>query len=113
MTPLLYRSGQSCAPRRARRSPARVSGRPCNTGSAGIAVGMAAAVAVDATLIRCVLVPAVLALLGRKAWWIPGWLARVTPPLSLEGEAWFERRGAAALAEPVPAAAVREPEPAR
>jgi RND superfamily putative drug exporter len=76
-------------------------------------LGMAAAVAVDATLIRCVLVPAVLALLGRRAWWIPGWLARVTSPLSLEDEAWFGRRGPAAPAEPAPAAAMWEPEPAR
>ena len=72
---------------------------------------MAAAVAVDATLIRCVLVPAVLALLGRRAWWIPGWLARVTPPLSIEGEAWFEGRAAVPSAEPAPAAAIPEPEP--
>ena len=61
-------------------------------------LGMAAAVAVDATLIRCVLVPAILALLGRTAWWMPAWLARVTPPLSIEGEAWFEQRDAAPAA---------------
>jgi putative drug exporter of the RND superfamily len=53
-------------------------------------LGMAAAVAIDATLIRCVLVPAVLALLGPAAWRIPRWLARITPRLSIEGEAWFE-----------------------
>jgi RND superfamily putative drug exporter len=58
-------------------------------------LGMAAAVAVDATLIRCLLVPALLALLGRRAWWMPRWLARITPPLSIEGEAWFERRSTA------------------
>jgi putative drug exporter of the RND superfamily len=57
-------------------------------------LGMAAAVAVDATIIRCLLVPALLALLGRRAWWMPRWLARATPPLSIEGEAWFERRAA-------------------
>jgi RND superfamily putative drug exporter len=57
-------------------------------------LGMAAAVAVDATIIRCLLVPALLALLGRRAWWMPRWLERVTPPLSIEGEAWFERRAA-------------------
>ncbi len=67
-------------------------------------LGMAAAVAVDATLIRCVLVPAILALLGRAAWWMPAWLARVTPPLSIEGEAWFEQRDAAAAPPPQPAA---------
>ncbi len=59
-------------------------------------LGMAAAVAVDATLIRCVVVPAVLALLGPAAWSMPRWLERILPPLSIEGEAWFERRDAAA-----------------
>jgi len=66
-------------------------------------LGMAAAVAVDATVIRCLLVPAILALLGRRAWWMPRWLARVTPPLSIEGAAWFAQRDAAA--EPAPAEA--------
>jgi RND superfamily putative drug exporter len=49
-------------------------------------LGMAAAVAVDATVIRCLMVPALLALLDRRAWWMPRWLDRVTPPLSIEGE---------------------------
>ena len=71
-------------------------------------LGMAAAVAVDATLIRCVLVPAILALLGRAAWWMPRWLDRITPPLSIEGDDWFARRAAAA-AVPAPAATVAPP----
>ncbi|MDQ6817942.1 MAG: MMPL family transporter [Actinomycetota bacterium] len=71
-------------------------------------LGMAAAVAVDATLIRCVLVPAILALLGPRAWSIPRWLARVIPPFSIEGEAWFERRDAAARSRgPAPLAPPR------
>jgi RND superfamily putative drug exporter len=49
-------------------------------------VGMAAAVAVDATVVRCLLVPAVMALLGNAAWWLPGWLHRHLPQLSIEGE---------------------------
>ncbi len=65
-------------------------------------LGMAAAVAIDATLIRCALVPAVLALLGPTAWWMPRWLDRITPPLSIEGEAWFERRGGAEPAARIP-----------
>jgi putative drug exporter of the RND superfamily len=44
-----------------------------------IGVGMAAAILVDATVIRMVLVPAVMQLLGRANWWIPRWLARVVP----------------------------------
>jgi putative drug exporter of the RND superfamily len=65
-------------------------------------LGMAAAVAVDATLIRCVVVPAILALLGPRAWAIPHWLARMIPPFSIEGEAWFERRDAAARTRGAP-----------
>ncbi len=77
-------------------------------------LGMAAAVAVDATVIRCVLVPAVLALLGRATWWMPHWLDRITPPLSIEGEAWFERRASAPAAprlvpRPQPVAAAEKP----
>jgi RND superfamily putative drug exporter len=49
-------------------------------------VGMAAAVAIDATLIRCVLVPGVMSLLDRTAWWMPGWLDRATPSISIEGD---------------------------
>jgi RND superfamily putative drug exporter len=59
-------------------------------------LGMAAAVAVDATVIRCLLVPAILALLGRRAWWMPVRLERIAPPISIEGDAWFEQRDAAA-----------------
>jgi putative drug exporter of the RND superfamily len=55
-------------------------------------LGMAAAVAIDATLIRCVLVPAVMALLDRRAWWMPQWLDRATPAISIEGEEYFHER---------------------
>ena len=44
-----------------------------------IGVGMATAILVDATVIRMVLVPAVMQLLGRANWWIPRWLARDGP----------------------------------
>lgn len=59
-------------------------------------LGMAAAVAIDATLIRCVLVPAVMALLGPHAWWMPRWLDRLAPEISIEGEGYFAARDAAA-----------------
>ncbi|GAB1817038.1 MMPL family transporter [Herbidospora sp. RD11066] len=42
-------------------------------------VGMAAAVLIDATLVRLVLVPATMALLGKANWWLPGWLDRLLP----------------------------------
>jgi RND superfamily putative drug exporter len=41
-----------------------------------IGIGMAAAVLIDATLIRLVLAPAAMVLLGRAGWWLPGFLAR-------------------------------------
>jgi RND superfamily putative drug exporter len=59
-------------------------------------VGMAVAVAVDATLVRCPLVPAVMLVLGRANWWFPRWLDRIVPNFSIEGEEWFRERDAAA-----------------
>ena len=48
-------------------------------------VGLAVAVLIDATLVRMVLVPATMSLLGRANWWLPGWLDRILPHLDLEG----------------------------
>jgi RND superfamily putative drug exporter len=42
-------------------------------------LGMATAVFVDATVVRLVLVPATMQLLGRAAWWMPAWLDRILP----------------------------------
>jgi RND superfamily putative drug exporter len=50
-----------------------------------IAFGLAVGILVDAFLVRMTLVPAVLALLGRSAWWLPRWLDRVLPDLDVEG----------------------------
>ncbi len=44
-----------------------------------IGLGLAAAVLVDATVVRLVLVPAVMELLGQANWWLPAWLARLLP----------------------------------
>jgi len=52
-----------------------------------IALGLAAGIAIDAFLVRMTLVPAVMALLGDKAWWMPRWLDRVLPHFDIEGEA--------------------------
>lgn len=49
--------------------------------------GLAAAVFLDATLIRIVLVPATMRLMGHWNWWIPAWLDRLLPSVSLEGTA--------------------------
>jgi RND superfamily putative drug exporter len=51
-----------------------------------IALGLAVGVFVDAFIVRMTLVPAVLALLGEKAWWIPRWLDRALPSFDVEGE---------------------------
>jgi len=48
-----------------------------------IGLGLAVAVLIDATLVRMVLVPAVMELLGQANWWLPGPLARVLPKISL------------------------------
>ena len=48
-------------------------------------VGLAVAVLLDATLVRMVLVPATMSLVGRANWWLPAWLDRALPHLDLEG----------------------------
>jgi len=50
-----------------------------------LGLGMATAIALDATVVRMVLVPATMAMLGRWNWWLPGWLDRLLPGVSLEG----------------------------
>jgi RND superfamily putative drug exporter len=44
-----------------------------------LGLGMAVAVLIDATVVRMVLVPATMALMGRFNWWLPGWLDRLLP----------------------------------
>jgi len=53
-------------------------------------VGLAVAVLLDATLVRMLLVPATMELLGARNWWIPKWLDRVLPRLNVEGPAYAE-----------------------
>jgi RND superfamily putative drug exporter len=59
-------------------------------------VGLAVAVLIDATLVRMVLVPATMSLLGRANWWLPGWLDRILPHLD------FEAAPSVPAAAPVP-----------
>jgi len=49
--------------------------------------GLAAGIFVDALLVRMTLIPAVMTMLGKAAWWLPQWLDRALPHLSIEGEA--------------------------
>jgi putative drug exporter of the RND superfamily len=50
-----------------------------------IGLGLAVAVAIDATLVRVVLVPATMELLGKANWWLPRWLDRVIPRIHVDG----------------------------
>lgn len=71
--------------------------------------GLAIAVAFDAFVVRMAVVPAVLALLGKAAWWLPRWLDRILPNVDVEGEQ-LQRNLAAAAPHSVPE---RAPEPSR
>lgn len=51
-----------------------------------VGLGLAVSVLIDATIVRLLLVPAVMTLLGRSAWWMPGWLDRMLPRIDTEGE---------------------------
>jgi RND superfamily putative drug exporter len=48
-------------------------------------LGLATAIFLDATIVRMVLVPATMELLGDKNWWLPGWLDRLLPNIDVEG----------------------------
>jgi RND superfamily putative drug exporter len=48
--------------------------------------GLAAAVLLDATLVRMLLVPATMELLGARNWWLPRWLDQILPRLDVEGQ---------------------------
>ena len=48
-------------------------------------LGLALAVVLDVTLVRMILVPAAMSLLGDRAWWLPGWLQRHLPNIDLDG----------------------------
>lgn len=48
-------------------------------------VGLATAVFLDATVVRLLLVPATMELLGDKNWWLPAWLSRILPDIDVEG----------------------------
>ncbi|GGA64520.1 RND transporter [Pseudoclavibacter endophyticus] len=51
-----------------------------------IALGLAVGIAFDAFLVRMTLVPALMAIMGKWAWWLPRWLDRLLPELDIEGE---------------------------
>jgi RND superfamily putative drug exporter len=67
-------------------------------------LGLGVAILIDVLVVRMVIAPAVVTLLGDRAWWLPGWLDRLLPNVSLEGRR--EDRPEAVDVEPEP-----EPEP--
>jgi RND superfamily putative drug exporter len=71
-----------------------------------IGFGMAVAVLIDSTVVRMVLVPAVMELLGKRAWWFPSWLGWL-PKLNVEGPADLGAE------PPPPATPAPEPEPVK
>ncbi|MET7425685.1 MMPL family transporter [Dactylosporangium sp. NPDC005555] len=62
---------------------------------------LAIGVAIDAFVVRMTIVPAVVSLLGRSAWWLPGWLSKILPNVDIEGEKLREHLAAEPAPEPV------------
>ena len=61
-------------------------------------LGLATAIFLDATVVRLVLVPATMKLLGDANWWLPDWMARVLPTFDIDGG----KRESPQPLEPVP-----------
>ncbi|MFD9909952.1 MMPL family transporter [Streptomyces sp. NPDC059063] len=72
-----------------------------------IGFGLAVAVLFDAFVVRMTIVPALFALLGKSAWWLPRWLDRLLPNMDVEGEKLSRRLAAQQPVPPQP----RQPEP--
>jgi putative drug exporter of the RND superfamily len=77
-----------------------------------MAFAFAVGILCDAFVVRMTLVPAVMSLLGRSAWWLPGWLDRLLPRVDIEGAKLGQTlaededelgHGSGGVAEPVPA----------
>ena len=66
-----------------------------------LGLGLAVAILIDATIVRMVLVPATMALLGKANWWLPAWLDRVLPHLTVEGSSEVEVLGDVATTVPL------------
>jgi len=64
-------------------------------------IGLAVAVILDATVIRCLLVPARMVMLGKHNWYLPRWLDRILPHLNIEGEEYFKARDQLPAASPL------------
>ncbi|GAB2571886.1 membrane protein [Paractinoplanes abujensis] len=65
-----------------------------------VGFGLGVAILFDAVVVRMILVPAVMTLLGRSAWWLPRWLDRILPDVDVEGEKLTRHLAAAGTGEP-------------
>ncbi len=65
-------------------------------------IGLAVAVILDATIVRCLLVPALMVKMGKLNWYMPGWLERLLPHISIEGAEFFKARDRRLPIEPKP-----------
>jgi putative drug exporter of the RND superfamily len=74
-------------------------------------IGLAVAVLLDATVVRCLLVPALMVLMGRINWYFPGWMEHLVPRISIEGAEYFQQRDAAPAASGADAAVLAGAEP--
>jgi len=61
-------------------------------------VGLAVAVIIDATVVRCLLVPALMLMMGGLNWWMPAWLDPLVPRVSIEGAEYFASVDAVSVA---------------
>lgn len=75
-----------------------------------LGLGFSIAVLLDATVVRMVIVPAVMALVGDRAWWLPKWLDRILPNLDIEGEHLIEALDEAAATDVMFGEALTVPE---
>jgi putative drug exporter of the RND superfamily len=74
-------------------------------------IGLAVAVILDATVVRCLLVPALMLMMGKLNWYMPAWLERVVPRMSIEdGEFFAARDKPSAGAAGVPSAVTATPD---
>jgi putative drug exporter of the RND superfamily len=74
-------------------------------------IGLAVAVLLDATVVRCLLVPALMVLMGRVNWYFPRWMEHAVPRISIEGAEYFQRRDAAPARAGADAAVLAGAEP--
>ncbi len=68
-----------------------------------LGLGLAVAILIDATIVRMVLVPATMALLGKANWWLPAWLDRMLPRVTIESATEPEALGKESAKVAVPA----------